>query len=65
VLLEYVSTEVGETCAVTWLGTSTEAEVVTVNGVGHEAGAVIMTGMLKAILVIVAVVVEGVVEVAS
>jgi hypothetical protein len=56
VLLESVSTDVGETCAVTWLGISTEAEVVTVNGVGHEAGAVMVTGMLKLIFLIVVVV---------
>jgi hypothetical protein len=75
VLLESVSTDVGETCAVTWLGISTEAEVVTVttqavrisilktqagdvylHGVGHEAGAVMVTGMLKLIFLIVVVV---------
>jgi hypothetical protein len=63
VLLEYVSMEVGEICAVTWVGISTEAEVVTVNGVGHEAGATMVTGMLKSMLVIV-VVVEAAVVVA-
>jgi hypothetical protein len=57
VLVEPVSVDTGLSCAVTRLGTTTEADVVTVKGVGQEAGAVIVTGMLKSILVIVAVVV--------